>query len=138
MFTFHSPNHMVSSFCLTTNPSNSYHLSYILLNQVPLSACLTKLFAYPNPLTSHHSIKSLPALFILPNQKSPLTPFLAIPLPTFAFQSVPINNLSFLHILNWLSRSLRQRSRPTSSVIQTGWYTAINLTPPTDTAVTLS
>ena len=126
------------SLCLTTNPSNSYHLPYILLNHVPLSACLTKLFAYANPFASHHSIRSLPASFILPTPNSPHTPFLALPLPTFAFQSPPINSLSFLHILNWLSMSLRQRSRPTSSVIQTGWYTATNLTPPIETAVTLS
>ena len=47
------------SFCLTTNPSNSYHLPYIILNQVPLPACLTRLFAYGlrrmrNPSNSYH------------------------------------------------------------------------------------
>ena len=46
----------------------------LLLNQIHLSACLTKLFAYAKVFALHHSIKSLPASFILPTPKSPHTP----------------------------------------------------------------
>ena len=39
----------------------------------------------------------------------------------------------FVCIPIWLSTSIRQRSRPLSSVIQTGWYTATIFTPPSVT-----
>ena len=122
------------SFCLTTNPSNSYHLPYILLNQVPLSACLTKLFAYANPFASHHSIKSLPASFILPTLKSPHSliprtppPHIRVPITSDQQPLIPTHTQLALQVS---SAALVRH--------QTSWYTATNLTPLTETAVTLS
>ena len=92
----HSLDNLLSLTLLNHIPSNTYHLLYLKINQVPLLAWFYEPITYANSCFSHQSNRSLPASFILSPSHFPNTTRLAYPSPIYALKSHPAIKVSEL------------------------------------------